>query len=259
MALTLNNISFSYAGGSTASKLLDGLDLVVGKGSITALIGLNGTGKTTLLNILSGFETGYEGEILFNGNSLRGLTPHQRTRPKTGRLFQGARLSDDLTLFENMMLAFPNQANESPSAAWVWRKRIAEIERIGRDKATSVIDSFFGPDNRYVGKLDQPAKSFSYGEQRIFAFLRLMMDENVLLLLDEPTSGVNPNHISRMAEILHQLKDKGATILMVEHNMGFVRETADHCAYLEEGHILKCGSVESVLSDDGIKSKYLGL
>lgn len=259
MALTLTNICFSYAGGSTASKLLDGLDLIVEKGSITALIGLNGTGKTTLLNILSGFEMGYEGEIHFNGKPLRGLTTHQCTRQKTGRLFQGARLSDDLTLFENMMLAFPNQENESPLAAWVRRKRIAENERKGRNKAISVIDSFFGSDNKYVGKLDQTAKSFSYGEQRIFAFLRLMMDDNDLLLLDEPTSGVNSIHFSRMADILHQLKDKGATILMVEHNMGFVREAADHCAYLEDGRILKSGSVESVLSDDGIKSKYLGL
>lgn len=258
MVLTISDLSFNYPGVRTRPQLLDGFNLVLEKGSVTALLGQNGSGKTTLLNILSGFETAYEGTVLINGNELRGA-PYERARLKIGRLFQGARLSEDLTLFENLMLAFPNQAGDRLSEALFRRRRLSRREKEGREIAVSVLDSFFGAGNAYVEKLDQKASAFSYGEQRILAFVRLMMGDYELLLLDEPTSGVNPMYVDRIGQSLRQWKNRGVSILMVEHNIGFVRQTADCCAYLEGGKILASGKVESVLLDGRIRSKYLGI
>ena len=260
MILSMKEICFGYGGGKSSSPLFDHLDLTVEKGKVTALIGRNGSGKTTLFNIISGFETHWSGDILYKGSRLNNLSPSRRAQLGIGRLFQGARLSSDLTLLDNMMLAYtPSATITSPFASVFERNRIVQTEKIGRQDVIALFNSFFGSGNKYVEKLDETVKALSFGEQRLIALVRLMLGGYDLLLLDEPTSGVNPIYVTRIDEIIHKMRGEGKTILLIEHNIGFVRRTADNCAYLEDGRIVKEDDTATVLADDHIKNSYLGL
>ena len=107
---------------------------------------------------------------------------------------------------------------------------------------------------------DQDASTFSYGEQRILSLARLLMGNDRLLLLDEPTSGVNPIYIDTIENVIHEMKEKeGLTLLLIEHNMHFVRKVADICAYLDDGIIAKIGQTAEVLDDKNVRNSYLGL
>ena len=118
----------------------------------------------------------------------------------------------------------------------------------------------FGEGNKYLDMLDQDASAFSYGEQRILSLARLLMGNDRLLLLDEPTSGVNPVYIDTIEKIIREMKEKdGLTVLLIEHNMHFVRKVADICAYLDDGVIEKVGLTTEVLDDKNVRNSYLGL
>ena len=118
----------------------------------------------------------------------------------------------------------------------------------------------FGEDNKYLDMLDQDASAFSYGEQRILSLARLLMGGDRLLLLDEPTSGVNPVYIDTIEHIIREMKEQESlTVLLIEHNMHFVRKVADTCAYLDDGIIAKIGPTAEVLDDKNVRNSYLGL
>ena len=260
MILSLKEIRFDYGGGKSSSPLFDHLDLTVREGGVTALIGRNGSGKTTLFNIISGFEPHCSGDVYYKDVRLNTLPPSRRAQLGIGRLFQGARLSSDLTLLDNMLLAYnPSAKMANPFASVFGRRQISQIEKKGRQDVVTLLNSFFGTGNKYVEKLDEPAEALSFGEQRLIALVRLMLGNYDLLLLDEPTSGVNPVHVTRIEEIIHRMQDEGKTILLIEHNIGFVRQTADSCAYLEDGRIVKEDDIATVLSDEHIKNSYLGV
>lgn len=260
MILSMRDISFDYGGGKSSSPLFDHLDLTVRKGKVTALIGRNGSGKTTLFNIISGFEPHCSGDVYYKDIRLNGLPPSRRAQLGIGRLFQGARLSSDLTLLDNMLLAYaPSAKMTNPFASVFGRRQISRIDNKGRQDVVALFNSFFGTGNKYVEKLDESAEAFSFGEQRLLALVRMMLGNYDLLLLDEPTSGVNPFYIARIDEIIHRMQDEGKTVFLIEHNIGFVRQTADSCAYLEDGRIVKEDDTATVLSDEHIKNSYLGL
>lgn len=260
MKLELKDIVFRYSGDKTSSCLLDGLNLSVPSGKVTALVGSNGVGKTTLFNIISGFETRYEGSVLLDDSELRGLSPHRRAKKGIGRLFQGSRLAGDLTLMENMMLAVGPGVEDHPLRLLFSLRRVRREEKKQREKAIQLLKSFFGKSaEEYIGKADKPASELSFGQQRLVALVRLRMGKAKLLLLDEPTSGVNPVFVARMKEIIRGLAAKGITVLMIEHNIGFVREVADDCAFLENGKVVLSGPVQEVLANEQVKNSYLGL
>ena len=123
-----------------------------------------------------------------------------------------------------------------------------------------MLEQFFGPDNKYLKMLNQEASSFSYGEQRLLSLARLLMGNDRLLLLDEPTSGVNPVYIETIERMIKEMVEKdGITVLIIEHNMQFVRKLADVSAYLEDGVITKVGPTAEVLDDKSVRNSYLGL
>lgn len=260
MRLELNNIVFRYSGDKSSCSLLDGLNLSVPSGKVTALVGRNGVGKTTLFNILSGFETRYEGSVSIDGHDLRGLSPHRRATEYMGRLFQGARLAGGLTLMENMLLAVGPGVEDHPLRVLFSHGKVRKEEIKQRERAVSLIQSFFVESaGKYLEKADQSASELSYGEQRLVALVRLLMGRGKILLLDEPTSGVNPVFVARMKEIIRGLTAEGRTVLMIEHNIGFVRDVADHCAFLENGKVALEGPVREVLENERVKNSYLGL
>ena len=263
MVLELKNIRMTYSSAHKKSSenidLLNGVDLMVEKGKVTALIGGNGAGKTTLFNIISGFEKDYKGRVLLDREDISKLPAHRIAQKGIGRLFQGRQLSEDLTLLENMKIASDDTMGEHPWDLFrYWRvaKREAEKEKQAKD----ILNRLFGAENKYLGLLHQKSSRLSYGEQRLMAMARLLMGNNDLLLLDEPTSGVNPAFFETSRDLIRIMVEKeGKTILLIEHNMDFVHNVADYCCYLADGRIIKGGTVQEVLDDPVIRKDYLGL
>lgn len=261
MILELNNIKLSFTNAHNETfNLLNGVNLGIEAGKITALVGGNGAGKTTLFNIISGFEKSYSGDVVFEGNNLNRIPPHKISLMGIGRLFQGGQLLPGLTLMENMKIASDDTVGESPVSLFTrpLATRAFEVER--EHKALDVLERIFGAGNKYLSMLDQEASSFSYGEQRLLSLARLLMGNDRLLLLDEPTSGVNPVYIDTIEKIIREMVEKeGITVLIIEHNMQFVRRVAETCAYLEDGVITKIGPTADVLDDKNVRNSYLGV
>lgn len=252
------HLSFTNARNETFD-LLRGVNLDVEKGKITALVGGNGTGKTTLFNIISGFQKGYRGDVIFEGNSFNRYSAHRISLMGIGRMFQGGQLLAGLTLMENMKIASDDTTGESPLSLFTrpLATRAVEVEK--EQQAKEVLERLFGADSKYLSMLDHEASAFSYGEQRILSLARLLMGGDRLLLLDEPTSGVNPVYIDTIEQIIRDMVADGLTVLLIEHNMHFVRKIADTCAYLDDGLITKVGSTAEVLDDENVRNSYLGL
>lgn len=242
------------------SNLLRGVNMGVESGKVTALIGGNGTGKTTLFNIISGYEKNFKGQILFKGQNITGMPAYRIASMGIGRLFQGPQLMEDLTLMENLKMGGGDSRLEGAFSA-IFRGRAIRESETGKEKqAIALLKEMLGDDNKYLQKLNDKASDLSYGERRLIAMIRLMMGNNSLLLLDEPTSGINPKNIEAFSTIIKEMvSERGLTVLLIEHNMNFIRSVADCCNYMADGRIIKTGDVEEILDDQNIRKDYLGL
>lgn len=261
MILELKDIKKSYTNArEDVFNLLDGVSLTVETGRVTALIGGNGAGKTTLFNIISGFEKDFSGQILFEGKDISRMPAHKISRIGIGRLFQGRQLMDDLSLMENMKIASADSIGERPFETLIRPRLVRQAEIQKEQLAIDILNKVFGEDNKYIDMLDKKASELSYGEQRLVAMARLLMDDDRLLLLDEPTSGVNPRYIDTFKKMIRDMVERdGKTVLLIEHNMPFVHDVADQCAYLSNGRIVKSGATDEVLNDTTVRNDYLGL
>lgn len=261
MILELKNIQLSFSNSrKEVFNLLNGVTLAVDEGRVTALVGGNGSGKTTLFNIISGFQQDYTGEVMFQGRNISKCPSYKIAQLGIGRLFQGRQLMGDLTLLENMLIASADHMGENPITALFRPKQVRESEEQKRQRAIAILEELFGNECKYLSMLNHKASTLSYGEQRLIAIARLLMGNNKLLLLDEPTSGVNPVYIDTIVDVIRRMvRDKGVTVLLIEHNMHFVRAVADKCAYLDDGVIEKVGATAEVLDDKEVRNSYLGL
>lgn len=261
MILELKDIRMSYANArKEVYNLLNGVDMAVEEGKITALIGGNGAGKTTLFNIISGFEKGFKGQVILEDIDITKASAHRISLMGIGRLFQGRQLMDALTLMENMKIASDNTMGENPFDCFLRPQKVAASETAKEQQAIDILKRIFGEDNKYLGMLEHKASELSHGEQRLIAMARLLMGNDRLLLLDEPTSGVNPKYIDTFHRIIQNMVEKeGQTILLIEHNMSFVRSVAHQCHYLADGKIINSGTTVDILDDPVIRKDYLGL
>lgn len=261
MILEVRDIKLSFTNAHNETfNLLNGVNLKVPKGKITALVGGNGTGKTTLFNIISGFQKDYSGDVILEGRNLNKFSPHKISLMGVGRLFQGGQLLSGLTLLENMKIASEITVGESPLSLFTRPLATKAFEMEREHKALDILEMLFGPENKYLKMLNVEASSFSYGEQRLLSLACLLMGKDRLLLLDEPTSGVNPVFIETIERIIRDMvKKENLTILMIEHNMQFVRKIAEICAYLDDGTISIVGPTAEVLDDENVRNSYLGL
>ena len=259
MILEVKDIKLSFNNtGQEKLNLLKGVSLSIPEKKITALIGGNGTGKTTLFNVISGFQKDFEGMVILNGKDISGLPAHKISLMGIGRLFQGGQLLGDLTLMENMKIASEDKTGERPFTCIFHPQRVRTHEQEKEERAREIIRTLIS--EKYVDKMDKLGSEFSYGEQRLLSLACLLMGEDNLLLLDEPTSGVNPRYISIIGQLIRRMvAEKGISVLMIEHNMHFVREVADDCAFLNDGIIAKTGKAENVLNDPEVRNSYLGL
>ena len=236
---------------------VDHFDFHIEQGEIVSLIGPNGAGKTTFFNLVTGFYPADEGEIKFNGHSLLGLAPYQITELGIARTFQTVRLFKDMTILENVLVGQHCRGRSGVLGA-IFRPPSyrAEEARIRR-KAEEQL-AFFG--SRLGGyRLDQPATSLSYANRRRLEIARAMGTEAKLILMDEPSAGMNPKETEEIALLIGKLRDeRGFTILVIEHDMKVVKGVSDRVVAMDYGRKIAEGSYENVANDEHVVEAYLG-
>jgi branched-chain amino acid transport system ATP-binding protein len=243
--------------------IIDDLDMLVPRGKITALIGGNGAGKTTLFNAISGFTPIDSGRIIFHNNKpilINNLPSHKITRLGIGRLFQDDHIFPDLSVLDNMLLADSDSFGENPFASF-FNPSINKTKETGKiEKAQNVFKSLFGDGNVFWKKRYDPANSLSYGQQRLLGLARLFMGDYALVLLDEPTAGVNPQVVNQIIQIIQRMvKENGLSVFLVEHNMEVVLRLADYCNFMSHGKIAVFGTPEDVIGNDEVRKTYMGI
>jgi len=230
---------------------LDGLDVTVAEGTITALIGPNGAGKTTAFQCISGVARADAGTVWFAGRNVTGWRPDRITRGGMVRSFQIARGIPRLSVMENLMLYAPDQPGEGVGTALLGGGRIAE--EAARVAAVSIADR--------LGLLrlgNAPAASLSGGQKKLLEIGRALMAAPRMILLDEPVAGVNPTLAAEIAHHLRALRDEGMTFLVIEHHMDIVAQLCEPVVVMAEGRVLTQGSFAEVAADPAVQEAYMG-
>ncbi|WP_027581936.1 branched-chain amino acid ABC transporter ATP-binding protein/permease [Bradyrhizobium sp. Ai1a-2] len=224
-------------------KAVDGVDIAVKRGGVHALIGPNGSGKTTTLNVLSGLYQATSGRIVLDGTDITHMPPHRRTAAGLGRTFQNIRLFRSMTALENVEIGA-----ERPGNSMIGKGEDALTER-----AMEAL-TFVGLGNR----ANELISSFSYGHQRLIEIARALAANPTLLLLDEPAAGLNSTEKLELHELLKRIAAQGLTILIIDHDMTLVSEAAQHITVLNFGRRIADGESMAVLRHPDVVSAYLG-
>ncbi len=236
-------------GGLTA---VDSVDLTVADREIVGLIGPNGAGKTTFFNCLTGLYVPTSGEVRYQGSILP-AKPYKVTQAGIARTFQNIRLFANMTVLENVMVGRHCRTREGLWSAIGRGPRYRAAERDARDNARELLD-FLGI-GRHAGSL---ARNLPYGDQRKLEIARAMASDPGLILLDEPTAGMNPQETRATQETVFKIRERGLAVIVIEHDMRFIFNLCDRVAVLVQGRKLVEGTPAQVQSDERVIAAYLG-
>lgn len=238
--LTVEGLTKSFGG----VRALDDCSFEIAEGSVSALIGPNGSGKTTAFNVITGYQPADSGGLAFRERAVRRPDPCRLQRAGLARTFQQARVFAGLSVLENVVLG-RNQAWHA-----LLRRRVAGPDR---RRAEDLLDEF-----GLAAHASVPAGRLSYGQRRLLEFASVLMAEPALILLDEPTAGINPIMVEAIEQHIRRRNAQGVTFLIVEHEMKFVMRLCDPVIVLDRGRPIACAAPEKVQDDPRVLDAYLG-
>ncbi len=249
MILSLRGLTRRYAG----LVAVDHVDMDVAPGTIHAVIGPNGAGKTTLFNLVSGLVPPSEGRITLDGTDVTAQPAERRAAMGLGRTFQNIRVFASMTVLENVLTGLHSTLHAGLPSTILRLPRFRAEERAAVGRARAALDIVgLGP------HADARASALSYGDQRRLEIARAMAPAPRLLLLDEPAAGMNPAETEALGTLVRRIRDTGTTVLLVEHDMGFVMDISDRVTVLNFGKRIFEGAPSAVRQEPSVIEAYLG-
>lgn len=235
-------------------RAVDGASLAIEKGTITGLIGPNGAGKTSLFNCIAGVYTPTSGQVLFDGEDITGLKPHDLFHKGILRTFQIAHEFSSMTCRENLMMVPAQQTGENLWNAWFKRKQIAAEEKALREKADEVLEFL-----TISHIADLKAGEISGGQKKLLELGRTMMVDAKIVFLDEVGAGVNRTLLYTIGDAIKRLnEERGYTFCMIEHDMDFIKQLCDPVIVMAQGAVMAEGSADEIMSNEKVIEAYLG-
>jgi branched-chain amino acid transport system ATP-binding protein len=247
--LSLRGVERTFGG----LRAVDGASFEVAAGTVHGLIGPNGAGKTTLINLVSGLLAPTAGAIELGGRAIAGMAPHRIAGMGVARTFQSIRLFPELTARDNVLVGQHLRRHPSLLAQLLLLRSARQEARTARGRAEALLAVVGLPD-----RVDEQARHLSYGEQRRVEIARALASEPSLLLLDEPTAGMNPVEVQGVAQLIRRVAAEGHAVLLVEHNVRLVMDVCDRITVLNFGKVIAEGTPAVVAADQAVITAYLG-
>ena len=248
--LKVDNVSMIFVG----LRAVSNLSMYINKGELIGLIGPNGAGKTTAFNMITGVYTPSEGDVYFNGVKSSGKKSYQVTQLGMARTFQNIRLFSELSVIDNVKIAYNMHVTYNLVDAIIRDKKYLNEEDFITQKAMDLLKIF-----HLEGEANEVAKNLPYGKQRRLEIARALATEPKLLLLDEPAAGMNPQETHELMEMIRWIRDKfDLSILLIEHDMGLVMGVCERIYVLEYGMKIAEGTPEEIKHNSRVIEAYLG-
>jgi ABC-type branched-subunit amino acid transport system ATPase component len=247
--LDIRNVSKNFGGVAAVADI----SFSLGDARIAGLIGPNGSGKTTLFHLVTGFYPADAGEVFFRGTRISGFPPHKISRAGLIRTFQHSRVLPFLTVTDNLIAAAPCQQGERLLNLFFRGRRVKAEEARFREKAREILHQI-----QLTAMAESLAGDLSYGQQKLLEIGRVLMAKPSLIILDEPTAGVNPILIHRLTDVLISLAEGGVRIFLIEHNMPFVSTLCETVFVMDAGRLIFSGPPLAAQRNPLVIDAYLG-